>query len=272
MYWHNVGKDITPRNFNRHLSFFAPRAKQNIGHKVKAILIFTVLFTMAGLLYAEESIMVVTENWKPYNYQESGVVKGSSTQIVREVLDRAGVTYDIRIYPWARTYFMAQKEKNVMIYTIIRTPLREDLFKWIRPLGKADTVSFYKLKGRKDIVIDSLEDVKKYKVGLVREDVKHQYLISQGFENGRHIEPVETQEQNINKLRLKRIDLIVFSQRNYSSEMSSFKALENKVEEVFILFEAIPYMAFSISTSDEMVERIVKSYDQLVVEGRIKRF
>ncbi len=239
---------------------------------MKKILIFVIMLGVTGILYAEENITVVTENWKPYNYEENGVLKGTSTEIVRAVLNRVGIKYTISVYPWARAYLMAQREKNMMIYTIIRTPIRENLFKWIKPLAEPDRVSFYKLAERKDIVIHSLEDVKKYTVGVVREDVKHQYLISHGFEDGKHVESVERQEQNINKLIVKRIDLAIFSKINLSSEMKSFGVLDGKLEEVFLLFEVTPYMAFSKSTSDEMVEKVVKSYNQLVTEGKIENF
>jgi polar amino acid transport system substrate-binding protein len=238
---------------------------------MKKIMIAVIVFAMAGMLCAGENITVVTENWKPYNYEEDGIFKGTSTEIVRAVLDRAGVNYTIELYPWARAYLMAQREKNILIYTIVRTPIRENLFKWIRPVAEPDRVSFYKLTKRKDIDIRSFEDVKKFRTGVLREDVKHQYLISLGFEEGKHIKPVVRQRQNFKKLLANRIDLVVLSEKNFSSEMESFRVLKDELEEVLLLFEAIPYMAFSKNTSDEMVEMIVKSYDQLVYEGKVKK-
>ena len=239
---------------------------------MKKSLIFVIVFGVSGILHAEENITVVTENWKPYNYEENGVIKGTSTETVRAVLDRAGIKYAIRIYPWARAYHMAQKEKNVLIYTIIRMPPRENLFKWVRPLAESDTSSLYKLSERKDIAISSLEDAKRHRIGVVRHAMNQQYLLSQGFENRTHLEAVTEKLQNVKKLLAKRVDLIVYSRQNFNSEMKAFGVSEDKLEEVFLLFRTFPYMAFSKATSDELVERVRKSYDQLVAEGKINKF
>ena len=237
---------------------------------MKKIVIFTFVIGMVGVLYAGEPITVVTDNWKPFNYMENGVIKGTSTEIVRVVLDNSGIPYKIQMYPWARAYKMALDMENVLIYTIIRMPVRENLFKWVRPLAESDSVFLYKLASRKDIIVNELEDAKKYRIGVVQEDMRHKYLISQGFEDFKNIEPVVRQEQNVRKLLLKRIDLVGFSRNNFSPEMRSWGISEDKLAEVFFLFKVFPYMAFSKSTSDEQVERVKKSYDQLVNEGKIK--
>ena len=62
-------------------------------------LIFLLMLVKIGMINAEEYIHVVTEDWKPYNYEEDGVVKGSSTEIVQQVLDRAELDYRIGVYP-----------------------------------------------------------------------------------------------------------------------------------------------------------------------------
>ena len=63
-----------------------------------------------------------------------------------------------------------------MIYTIYRSEKREDLFKWIGPITPPTRIYLVKLKSRKLPPINSVEDIKKYKVGVLLDDQSHQFL------------------------------------------------------------------------------------------------
>ena len=122
---------------------------------------------LTGVAGSEE-IHVCTENWPPYYYEINGEIKGISTAIVKAVLKEAGLNYTINVYPWARAYDMALNDKNVLIYTIARTPEREKLFKWVGEITPADSIIAYKLKKRGDIIVKTVQDLKKYKIGVVK--------------------------------------------------------------------------------------------------------
>lgn len=229
-----------------------------------------ILLTITPSIFAEQTINVVTENWRPYNYEESGKIKGSSTEIVKAVLDQSGYQYAINLYPWARSYKEALNNKNTLIYTIVRIPLREHLFKWVGPVAQSDTVAFFALKDRTDIKIQHLNDAKKYTTGIVREDMKHHYLLSKGFTEGSNIVLASRQKQNVQKLLAGRVDLLVFSRNNMSAEMSSLGVSPDMIVEIFALFKSHPYMAFSQNTSDGIVKKVRQSYIKLKTEGLIK--
>ena len=71
------------------------------------------------------------------------------------------------------------ENKNVLIYSIMRTEQREKLFKWIGPLTPLRT-RIFSLKSRNDIVINNIKDAKKYKIGLVRGDARAQFFKNLG--------------------------------------------------------------------------------------------
>ncbi|MEI8631015.1 hypothetical protein P4S72_00655 [Vibrio sp. PP-XX7] len=75
---------------------------------------------------------------------------------------------------------MALDEKDILIYSIARTKERESLFKWVGPIAPYN-VYLFKLKARSDIIVNTLEDVKKYRIGGAYQDVKQLYLVSQGI-------------------------------------------------------------------------------------------
>ncbi len=136
--------------------------------------------------FAADEIRIVTEELPPYNMTQGGRLTGMSTEVVQAVLKEVGVPASIQSMPWARAYDMAQQEKNVLIYLIARTPEREPLFKWVGEIMRID-YHFYKLRERKDIVVPDLQSAKNYSVGVLREDVRHQYLRSEpGFHQTGH--------------------------------------------------------------------------------------
>jgi polar amino acid transport system substrate-binding protein len=40
----------------------------------------------------------------------------------------------MEVYPWVRAYKMAQTTPNVMLFSILLNPQRENLFKWVGAL------------------------------------------------------------------------------------------------------------------------------------------
>ncbi len=154
--------------------------------------IYRICVLLCGLFFFSsppgqtQTITVVTEEYPPYNFTENGVIKGCSTEIVQEVLKRAGIPYSLTSYPWARTYNTALNTPNVLIYSIGRSEKREKLFKWIDVVAPYD-IHLYKLKKRTDLTVTGLDDAKKYRIGAVRDDVRAQFLEKNGFEQVLHL-------------------------------------------------------------------------------------
>ena len=90
-------------------------------------------------------------------------------------LQRAKLDYHLNIYPWARAYKMAQEAPYVLIYSIGRSEKREAFFKWVDVIAPYD-VYLYRLKNRPEIKVNNLADLKNFKIGAVRDDIRAQYL------------------------------------------------------------------------------------------------
>jgi polar amino acid transport system substrate-binding protein len=186
---------------------------------IEKFFIILLVFCFHDEVQAEENIEVATEIWPPYNYLENDILIGTSTKIVEASLKRENIPFDITIYPWTRAYELAKNKKNILIYTIMRIPEREALFQWIRPLGESDTVYLYQSSARTDIKISSLKDAKKYRIAVVRGDMKHNFLLGQGFDDS-SLYLVSRQEQGVQMLLHKRADFILFSDTNISMNLN----------------------------------------------------
>lgn len=214
---------------------------------------------------SSQTISIVTEDGYPLQYMKDRKIVGAGTELVEMVMQQAGLTYTIRMYPWARAYMLAQRVENVLIYSMTRTPQRESQFKWVGEILPLN-YHLFRLKDRPEVRPISLEAAKDYKVGVVRQDVVHQYLECEGFPE---LEPVATSHQNFRMLLAKRVDLAP-----YDSAMLHFFCKEIEVDcnqfKPVVPLEAIStglYMAFSIQTDDAIVERVKNAYLHLKGKG-----
>lgn len=234
-----------------------------------------VIFLFVGLLSQSlgQPIKVVTETWRPYSYLEDKQVKGICSEIVMECLREANLNPEenrIHIYPWIRSYNIALEEENVLIYTILKCREREDKFKWIGPIIQPDKFYLFKNSERKDVIIDRLEDAKKYKIGVLRGSVHKQFLLEKGFPDSCFYD-VGYQELNLLKLRNKRIDLIIDTESSVKIRAEKMKLPLEKFEKILFLFKSDYYIAYSQKTSDDIVERTQQAFDALKKNGTIEK-
>ncbi|WP_019615548.1 substrate-binding periplasmic protein [Psychromonas ossibalaenae] len=236
---------------------------------LKSILLILLIGLSADPGKAQQ-VKAVTTNFPPFQMLINGRIVGMSTEIVREMAETAGISIEIFMYPWARAYQSALREDNVLIYNLLRTPEREKQFKWIGKIVPND-VNFWKLKSRKDIVIQSLDDAKKYRIGVTNMDMKHHYLVAQGFKN---IQVVPKDIQNLRKLLAGRIDLLPFSNEIVLVYLANIGELDiSNLEKAYFLDEISSdlYVAFSSATSDTLVEKFTASLIKMKKNGRYEK-
>ena len=107
--------------------------------------------------FSEISQVYICE-YPPFMFTKDGNVTGVATEIVREIMKRLKVSYDIKSLPWKRAYSYLLEEP-VMAVMCTRTKARENLLKWAGPLIAAPLVFFAKRDSK--IEIKNLEDAKK---------------------------------------------------------------------------------------------------------------
>lgn len=133
---------------------------------------FVLLLSMTLLpnsgLSQDAQLKVVTTEYPPYSYtDETGSVSGISTAIVSALPTKLNVDVPIHSYPWSMAYRTALEKKNTLIYSMVRTPEREELFEWVGVIVQGASF-LYSLKGREDIRLHHLSDAEPYTIGVVR--------------------------------------------------------------------------------------------------------
>jgi len=241
---------------------------------MKQVLVF-MLLTLTTHSVKGNQINIVTEHLPPFQIVENNSVTGYATEIINETLSHTNLTSSIKGYPWTRAYNMALNNKNTCIYSIARTPNREDLFQWVGEITYTDSY-FIGLKSRTDIKISSVEDAKQYKVAVIRDDVTHQTMKSYGFEENKNLYIVNNTYSLLKLLHdSKSIDLILADDLTIK-----YRALFNGLSpELFTTFHKmnispfIFYLACSKTTDSAVINQLsegLKTIKKNGVKNRIE--
>jgi polar amino acid transport system substrate-binding protein len=230
------------------------------------------LLLLAGLCQAEpaaaDSLILLSEELPPYNYLENGVPKGISVDLMALMLERMNSTKtrkDIEMLPWSRAYKRVQAQENTVLFAMARTPEREALFKWVGPIATSNTALIARKKPQ--IKINSIEDAKKYSIGVVRDGVDEQLMVAAGIP-WQNLDVVAKPQQNILKLSRGRIDLMVHDEV-VAQWMLRQKGLNpDDFEAVFVVVKCDYYFALNKKTPDALIQALQKSLDELKKAGR----
>jgi polar amino acid transport system substrate-binding protein len=228
------------------------------------------LVVLSALSAWGQTLTVVTEEYPPYNFQDSQSKKisGMATEVVEEILKRTHISYKLGIYPWARAYQMAQDAPNVLIYSIGRNAQRETLFKWVDVIAPYD-VYLYRLKSRPEVKVQSMEEVRSYKIGAVRDDVRAQYLEKAKVP----MDLVVEDSANAKKLASRRIDMFPIDELAMVALYKREGMDPADVVKAFKL-DALStglYMAFSKQTSDDMVNKCRAALAEIKRDGTFEK-
>lgn len=128
-------------------------------------------------------LRIITEVYPPYNFvDEHNEVTGQSTEIVRAIMQKTGTGGAIEVLPLSEALDLAGKGPDIAVYSVNRTPQREDMYRWVGPIGFYEQ-AFYTRKGTA-ITLNRLEDAKNVaSIGVYKGDAGAEFLADNGFTN-----------------------------------------------------------------------------------------
>ncbi|MDD5313243.1 MAG: transporter substrate-binding domain-containing protein [Dehalococcoidia bacterium] len=206
------------------------------------------------------ALRIITEESPPFNFSdERGNITGQSTELVREIMKKTGDGGVIEMLPWSQGYALVQKEPGTVLYSISRIPLRENMFKWVGPIGFADNW-FYSRMGA-GIKLDSLDDARKVKsIAVYRDDSNQLYLQEQGFTN---LDISENMGECIRKLVNGQVDLWLGPAEGLHFIAYGAGVNPAEIEAVKYVRRAEWYIAFNKEAPDSTVQSWQKALDEL---------
>ncbi len=211
----------------------------------------------------EPPLRILTEDYPPVTFVKDGKATGLGTEVVREILRRVSVPDVITVVPWSQGYDSALNQPNVVLFTMDRTVQRENLFKWVGPIG-SNTSAFYAKKGS-GIVIRSMDDAKKVKsIATCSSWFTEQMLRDAGFTN-LVSSPLPT--DNVKQLVEGRVQLSVFTDITIPSIARQAGYHLDDMEQVFPIQKTDFYIAFSKGTPDSVVQAWKSAFEAMKADG-----
>ncbi|MFH1222188.1 MAG: ABC transporter substrate-binding protein [Candidatus Micrarchaeota archaeon] len=208
-------------------------------------------------------LRIITEQFAPYNYEANGTVTGQSTDVVREIMKRLNVSYNIEVLPLSEGYSLATAGPNVAIYSLAKTPEREEQVKWVGPIG-AWGLSIYAKKGT-NLSIASLDDAKAVNsICVVRGDARQEMLLANNFSN---LVMVYKDEDCVAKIMSGEVTLWFGSSDSVAATMKAKGYSESDVVWLYPAKISKLYIAFSKDVPDSNVQQWQQALDSMKADG-----
>ncbi len=218
---------------------------------------------------APEPINLLTENFPPYNMAVDGKnfardenITGIAADTVREMFRRAGVEYTLTLrFPWERIYKMALEMPGYGVFVTARLSEREDLFKWVGPIGPDDWVLL--ARGDSTIKVDNLEQASQYRIGAYSGDAIAEHLAAQGLQPSL----VLRDQTNVDKLQSGVIDLWATGDPagRYLAKQQGVTGLKR----VLKFDSAELYLALNKGISEDTVAKLQAAMEQMRADGTL---
>ena len=262
-------ENIFPATSRWNMGFFQGPTTPRINFK-RLVLVSVILYLILPRLAAGQPLTIITDPYPPLGYVKDGEIVGFTVDVIKLLLERTGIQGEFKMYPWARAYEMAQKEKDILIYQLSYSEERARLFQLVGPILH-ESEYLFKLKNRKDVIVNNLADAKQYRVGSVRDYFHHKYLLENGFEEGKNLETTYGDDMNIKKLVSRRIDLMITSEISFFYRVGELGYNRDDFERTLQVVSDDSYLAFSRETSPNVVAQFAKALDAIKADGSLDR-
>lgn len=167
---------------------------------------------------------------------------------------------DILLLPWTEGYQRALKENTTVLFSTTCLPQRKQLFKWAGPIVSCRYVLLAKLD--RNVSINSPEDLEKYRIATIEDDLAVQLLMDKGLKK-EDLVLGKTSAPIIEMLDNDSIDAWAYSDITGIWEIKESGRNANDYEAVYTLGNVDASLAFSKDTPDSLVQSFQQAIDYI---------
>jgi polar amino acid transport system substrate-binding protein len=239
---------------------------------------WALVLAMAGMLPISAQaldLQGLTESLPPLNYEQDGKVTGFSSELLDAIAAEAGIGVQKQVLPWTRAYDRATQPGETILFSLVRTPEREALFRWVGPIGPRRVI-LYKWADRTEINLRSLEDARAYRIGSTLESAATKQLIRQGFvpmpaseRASAGLELGATGEMNMRKFIAKRFDLLVSLDWAAAHNAKAAGIDPSELQPALVLDETLSYWyGLNLAVDPDVAKKLNNALLKLKADGR----
>ena len=225
-------------------------------------------------------LTIYTESALELQKIEKGELTGFAVELVRLILANSKLQGEIQLVPWARAYKYALNQRNVLLFSTRRTPQREHLFVWARPLFPDGFAPWYDsqhfaliCRKKSSLQTSSLAQAKRYVLGVQRSGYSEEFARHTLLWPDDKLAPSKNFADSFFYLQKGKIDLLLTSEtewqtivRRHQIEPDLFKVCLD------VNFKHSPfYFTFSLDTAQALVEAFNQGFDTLLQQGQYRQ-
>ncbi|EAR61626.1 substrate-binding periplasmic protein [Neptuniibacter caesariensis] len=211
---------------------------------------------------------VVGTEVPPLMYSVDDKAKGFYVDLLEAMVSNLDDTeVKISFYPAKRMFQEIAKTEKTFSLGITRNEKREELYKWVGPIYPR-IFALFKNKDRSDIQVDSLADIRSYRIGVGRGYAAVNDLLKAGVPQ-KNIHEATDDTLNIKKLFRNRVDFVVMNDIMLAALLKKEGKNWGDVEKALILNDQYEFWyAFNKNTDDQTIAKFQRALDQLKTDGR----
>ncbi|MEH6443265.1 MAG: transporter substrate-binding domain-containing protein [Oceanospirillaceae bacterium] len=218
-----------------------------------------------------ENLNWITEEYPPFNYRDpkTAEVTGMAVEVLLKIFAKLGVSktkVNFKIYPWARGYHKVLNDAGTALFLTTYTMDRLQKMKFVGPVVP-NVIAVIAPKSNQ-LSIQFAKDLNRLKIGVVREDIGEQLLISQGVKPG-SIDRLNSGLSMMKKMAAGRIDAVAYSHATTQLLFKTANINPNEYEIIYVLKNSTMGFAFHNSTDASVLEAIRKALYELTVDGTL---
>lgn len=202
-----VSEEVTEYKRSESFSLLANEMKSELSKNHANVELNYGLLSLAGKLDADASDLWVIADVIPLFSEkgERGKLKGIAADLVNNVLDEISLPQYILSAPWERIAKEAMSKSNVLVFAVIRTEERDDVFHWVTPVSR----NLHGLYGLNKPFFETFDEVPRtFRVGTLLEDYRYNVAVKHGF----RVSAYESWNELVEALFNNEIDTIFGSQ------------------------------------------------------------
>ncbi|MDM4765799.1 transporter substrate-binding domain-containing protein [Pelomonas sp. SE-A7] len=180
-------------------------------------------------------------------------------EVVRALMRSLKHPQAIQAVPYARGYKLLQEERGVAFFNVVRTPERENSFRWVGPL-QVETDYFFESASQARPV-RTTEQARESRVCVLRGSAYDQVLTADGY--GR-LERANSYESCLRMLKAGRVDLMPVSEASMAElvEAIGIPAVEIR-RTAIVAGSTTGYIAFSKDLPEAQLQRWTQAFEAL---------
>ena len=241
----------------------------------KLIALLFSVFVSINAAFAADAVKLVTLEYPPYQYSDSGKVSGMVVDIVNEAFKRIGMGTDIGVNAWPRSLGMVKDGNADAIFTAYKNDERVKFLDYSKTVLMPQEVVLFVSPDSEITFMGDLSQIKDARIGVVR-GISYGSVFDKAKKQGlfSNLEESTNIDQNAKKFASGRFDIFI---SNKYSALALFKSLNmlDKVKMLEAPVQSVPsYIAFSKANNlaelrdkfDDVLTQMMSdgTYDQLV--------